>query len=267
MHRSAVLAATLALSALATPAVASAQPPAPAGQQPPAQAQAQRARNLKVLPADMPLRAVRDTMGYFARALGVRCSHCHVEREGGPNGSTPDFAADDKPQKEVARQMMRMTTAINGEYLARLASRSEPRVVVGCATCHRGLAEPRPLQQVLLSAYERGGVDSVEARYRALRQQYHGRAAYDFGDVPLAEVATALRTRDRTADAIRLYLLNTQFSPTSAPAFRQAGIAQLAAGDTAGAVASLERAVALDANDQQARRTLDALRRDTVRKP
>ena len=255
------LAATLlALCGLAT--VAAAQPPqsAPPGAPPGAPpAQEQKPKNLKVLPADLPMRAVRDTMSSYARALGVRCTYCHVGTDGQPQ--TMNFAADDKPEKEKAREMMRMAAAINGDYLAKLTARRTPRIAVGCATCHRGLAEPRPLQQVLLSAYEVGGADSAEARYRALRQQYYGRAAYDFGDAPLADVAATLRARDRLADAVRLHRLNTEFSPNSAFAFRQAATAQLAAGDTTAAIASLEKVMTLTPNDVQARRVLDMLPR------
>jgi tetratricopeptide (TPR) repeat protein len=253
MRRSVVTA--LALLGLAT--AAGAQPPQgpPAGGAP---AQEQRPKNLKVLPADMPMRAVRDTMMAFTRALGVRCTYCHVGTEGQPG--TNDFASDAKVEKEKAREMMRMAAAINGQHLPRLPERRDPPVAVTCMTCHRGLAEPRPLQQVLLSAYERGGIDSAEARYRALRTQYFGRAAYDFGDATLADVASALRARDRLPDALRLHALNTQLSPTSAFAFRATATAQLAAGDTAAARASLEKALSLSPDDQQARRALDALR-------
>jgi hypothetical protein len=245
----------LASALLATTVATAVVPSLAAAQFPP-----ERTTNLKVLPADIPVRALIDTMARFTRALGVRCTYCHVGREGEPL-ETYDFASDEKPEKLKAREMLRMTAAINGEHLAKLASRREPRVVVTCATCHRGVTEPRPLQQRLLTAYDAAGADSAEALYRALRQRYYGSAAYDFGEVPLADVAAAMRARGRLADAVRFYLLNTGFSPTSGFAFRQAAEAQLAAGDTAGATASLERALAINANDQQARRALDGLRR------
>lgn len=37
----------------------------------------------------------------FTRALGLRCSHCHVGEEGAPL-ATYDFAADEKPLKARA---------------------------------------------------------------------------------------------------------------------------------------------------------------------
>jgi hypothetical protein len=222
----------------------------------------QRARNLKVLPADMPLAAVRDTMRVWARALGVRCSHCHVAREGVPG--TPaqtDYVSDEKAEKEMARRMVRMVQVINREHLDSMPWRAEPEIRVTCETCHRGLAEPRPLRQVLLGAYEAGGVDSVETRYRALRERFYGQAAYDFGDATLGDVAAALRARDRSAEAMKLYLLNTRVLPNAPGAFRQLADAQLAAGDTAAAVTSLERVVQLAPADAQAQRQLETLKR------
>jgi predicted TPR repeat methyltransferase len=77
----------------------------------------------------------------------------------------------------------------------------------------------------------------------------------------LADVASVLRARDKLPDALRLHSLNVEFSPRSGFALRQMANAQLAAGDTAAAVASLERALGINANDSQARGVLDGLRR------
>jgi hypothetical protein len=92
-------------------------------------------------------------------------------------------------------------------------------------------------------AYDAGGVDSTEATYRALRARYYGSAAYDFGEVPLADVAAGVRARDRLGDALRLYKLNIEFSPRSGFALRQAAGAELAAHDTAAAISHLEKAL------------------------
>ena len=216
-------------------------------------------KNLKVFPKTIPVRALLDTMRTFAGALGVRCNYCHVGNEGEPL-SAYDFASDKKPEKEKARVMLRMVAAINGDYLTKLPSRRQPPVVVSCVTCHRGIAVPRPLQQVVLMAYDSLGPDSAIAAYRALRQKYYGRASYDFGEGPLAEVGSALRARQTVADAVRFYLLNTEFAPSSPFAFRQAGEGQLAAGDTAAAIASFEHALMLNPKDPQLQRILDALK-------
>lgn len=244
MRRLSLLLVALAVAFVSTPASAQFPP--------------KELKNLKVFPKDIPVRALLDTMGSFTRALGVRCTYCHVGEEGQPLSSF-DFPSDKKPEKEKARTMLRMVGAINGEYLAKLEARRTPTIVVACATCHRGVAEPRPIQQVVLNAYDAAGADSAEALYRALRTRYYGRAAYDFGEVPLADVGSALLARGKTADALRFYILNTQMLPTSAFAFRSAAQGQLAAGDTAAAIRSLQQALSINPNDGQTKRFLDRL--------
>lgn len=221
----------------------------------------EKLKNLKVFPEDIPVRALIDTMASFTRALGVRCTFCHVGEEGKPL-ATYDFVSDDKHQKQATREMMGMVAAINGSLLGKLEHRHEPRINVSCATCHRGVSQPRPLQQVLMIAYDSGGADAAEKKYRELRERYYGRASYDFGEVPLADVANALRQKNVT-DGIRFHALNTEFSPNSAFAHRQAGAAYLAAGDTVKAIASFERAIAIAPNDQQTARQLEALKKRT----
>jgi hypothetical protein len=215
-------------------------------------------KNLKVLPSDIPIRALIDTMKGFTRALGVRCTYCHVGKESDPIESY-DFASDEKTGKLKAREMLRMVLAINGEHLTKLVSRRDPAVVVTCATCHRGVPEPRSLQQRILLAFDSAGVDSAEALYRAIRKRYYGRAAYDFGEVTLADVADVLTQRNRTADALRFHAMNVEFNPTSGFALRQAAEAQLAAGDTTSARASLAKALELNPNDSQAKEALEKL--------
>lgn len=107
--------------------------------------------------------------------------------------------------------------------------------------------------------YDSAGADSAIAAYRALREHYYGRASYDFGDVPLADVGAALRARGKTADALRFYTLNTELAPTSAFAFREAAQAQLAAGDTTAAIRDFQKALSINPNDRQAKGILDRL--------
>jgi hypothetical protein len=242
------LATLVLVSVIFAPSVAEAQWPP------------ERLKNVKVLPADIPIRSLLDTMRSFTRALGVRCSYCHVGGETTPF-ETLDFSSDSMPAKVKAREMLRMLKAINGEYLTRLVDRREPGISVTCATCHRGIAQPRPLQQVLIAAYDGGGVDSVEKAYRALRQRYFGSASYDFGEVPLADVAEAVRTKSGIADAVRIHRFNVTMSPQSGFALRQTAQAELSSGDTTAAIATLQRALSLNANDSQATAILNRLRR------
>lgn len=225
-----------------------------------AQQNDRRPTNLKFFPQNISMQALRDTMGQFTRALGVRCNHCHLQRPG-EGFDQINYALDDKPEKQKAREMLRMVAAINNDHLSKLTDRKQPAVGVSCMTCHRGVVEPRPLQQLVLTAYDAAGADSAEKVYRNLRQRYYGRAAYDFGEVGLADVGAVLRERGQLKDAVRFHSLNTEFLPNSAFAHRAKAEAQLAAADTTGAIASLERVLAINANDGQARRALEALRR------
>jgi tetratricopeptide (TPR) repeat protein len=197
--------------------------------------------NLKVLPDTMPVRQLIDLMAGFTRALGVRCTHCHVGEENRPL-ETYDFPSDEKLAKRKAREMLRMVQAINGEHLTALEERQDPPVQVQCITCHRGVTTPRTLQEVLLLAYQTGGLDSTLATYGALRRRYYGSAAYDFGEVPLTDVAGTVARRGRLDDAVRLHALNVEQNPDSRFAKQQHGrMALLQAFTTLGPDSGLAR--------------------------
>lgn len=100
-----------------------------------------RITNARVLPADIGADRLRATMTGFSRALGVRCTFCHVGREGQPL-STFDFAPDARGHKEMARGMIRMTRRLNAEDLPAVIGGSATRQHVTCYTCHRGRIGP-----------------------------------------------------------------------------------------------------------------------------
>src|SRR5688572_20378604 len=97
----------------------------------------ERPTNLEVLPDSLTTEEVVAIMRGFTQALGVRCSYCHVGREGAPLDSF-DFASDEMHAKEMARGMMRMVGEINGELLPEILDHHESTVRVQCVTCHRG---------------------------------------------------------------------------------------------------------------------------------
>ena len=92
---------------------------------------------------DTPPERLRDMMRGFTRALGVRCQFCHVG-EPGTDFLEWDFASDAKPNKGVAREMMRMSWAINHETLPAIDGLANPdrEWRVTCWTCHRGETVP-----------------------------------------------------------------------------------------------------------------------------
>lgn len=94
--------------------------------------------NIRVL-RGIPASRILPTMELISASLGVSCGHCHVRGA---------FESDDEPPKGVARGMIRMTRAINGEYLGE-------RGFVTCNSCHRG--ELRPAAEPLPSGTGIGG--------------------------------------------------------------------------------------------------------------
>jgi len=213
-------------------------------------------KNLQVLPKDMSRREVFQVMRGFALGLGVRCTTCHVGEEGQPF-STYDFASDDKAMKRKAREMLKMVGAINGTYLAELPNRREPNVGVTCVTCHRGVRRPEPIQSIVTRTVESDGVDAALAKYRELRDQYYGSAAYDFTDMPLLDAAEALRD---DADATRRVLeLNLEFNPNSAPTLFALAQVHADAGDKDQAIDLLRRSLEILPENPRAQRLLREL--------
>ncbi|HET7791660.1 MAG TPA: c-type cytochrome [Gemmatimonadales bacterium] len=214
--------------------------------------------NLKVFPKNIDRRALIDTMRSFAIGLGVRCTYCHVGPEGAPLDSL-DFAADDKRTKRVARVMIDMVDHINGEHLKAVPDRPEPHIVVRCATCHRGVARPRLLDDDITLTLADSGLDAAVRRYRALRQQYYGSGSYDFREGVLTDVARSETRAGRPDNAIGLLQLNAEFNPASGQIPMALGDAYLAKNDTADACKSYQLAFSKDSTLGFARRRIAQL--------
>lgn len=69
----------------------------------------------------------------FTVALGVDCTHCHKPGV---------WDSDDKPTKQIARDMSAMLAAINNEYLRKIPNLRSTNPQVNCTTCHRGQRRP-----------------------------------------------------------------------------------------------------------------------------
>jgi hypothetical protein len=85
----------------------------------------------KNVPAGQFLRVMN---GGYSRALGVACTHCHVEQ---------DFASDNKRPKRAAREMAVMHKMINDQLgkMQNLEIKPGGRFI-NCSTCHRGAINP-----------------------------------------------------------------------------------------------------------------------------
>ena len=97
--------------------------------------------NLKVLPKDISSKDLQKIMvDDFEDGLGVACNFCHAADK--TNGQL-DFASDAKPEKEIARSMMRMTMGINMKYFkVKHPMIGTNALTITCNTCHNGVAFP-----------------------------------------------------------------------------------------------------------------------------
>lgn len=91
-------------------------------------------KSLKQVPAGTLLRVMEFGV---SRSLGVNCTHCH----------TPEnWASEEKPAKQIAREMHAMTNKINQEMLTNFKAfegrTGRNRPIVNCTTCHRGQIKP-----------------------------------------------------------------------------------------------------------------------------
>ncbi len=216
----------------------------------PAQAQPPKEfHNLKVLPKDISQDELIDTMRDFSLGLGVRCLYCHVGKEDSKSLWDNDFVSDEKPAKQTARVMLQMMQEINRSHLAKIKKPAPELLQVSCVTCHRRQTRPMSLSQTLIATVEADGSAAALARYHELREQHYGSDAYDFSDRSLRELSSALATKDRLADALTFLRLNLQYFPESLRSHVQLAELLNESGDTAGALASYERALELKPGD------------------
>lgn len=102
---------------------------------------AEQYKNLRVLPKNSNSKQLSKIMvDEFQDDLGVSCNFCHAENK---ITHRPDYASDEKPEKVIARAMMRMTIGINKKYFKlRHPMIGDSTLAVTCATCHHGVPHP-----------------------------------------------------------------------------------------------------------------------------
>ncbi len=161
----------------------------------------EKPKNLQVLNKDWPGSRLRPVMTGFTRALGVRCSYCHLGEEGKPL-STYDFASDQNPNKDRAREMLRMLGSIN-DHLKKIEPSGDKRVNMWCNTCHRGRPRPMTLEEELGEQYRLKGVDIALSHYQDLKKNYAEKGAYDFSERSLNNFGYEVLEKKDTAAAIR----------------------------------------------------------------
>ena len=118
---------------------------------------------------------------------------------------------------------------------------------------------PRPLNDVIANAALNAGADSAVRAYRALRERYYGRSAYDFGEFTLIQATQPLRESRKFDEALALLRLNAEFYPQSSQTLTTTGEVYRVRGDTAAAIAAYRQALQMNQNDGGARQRLREL--------
>lgn len=211
--------------------------------------------NLKVLPKKITKDDLVSTMRQFSIALGVRCNNCHAQAD---SGKGMDFASDAKREKASARVMMKMVDQINKKWLPKTSMKSPAKVQ--CITCHRGVASPKTLTDVMKEAVRKDGIDAALQKYNELRSKYYGSGSYDFGPGSLNALAEwVARERKDIDGAITIAKFSIGRDPAVADSHILLGNFQAMKGDKAAAIESLKHALELDPENRRAQELLKGL--------
>lgn len=102
-------------------------------------------KNLQVLPKNITEDSLGKIMDGFNASLKVDCNFCHVKDK---NSEALIMEKDDKPEKEITRNMMRMTMDINKNYFQFNENVNAKEVqAVTCYTCHKGQPIPEKVKK------------------------------------------------------------------------------------------------------------------------
>ena len=112
-----------------------------------------RFENLQVLPETIDRKDLIRNMRVMSRSLGVRCKHCH-------DMQNEDYAADDLEAKRIARDMLRLVNALNGDLFT---WKDAPEAT--CFMCHYGELKPAMTRE---AAAERARPNSGTSRHSSL---------------------------------------------------------------------------------------------------
>ena len=201
-------------------------------------------------------------MDAIARALGVTCDYCHTR--GSAEAPESPAAAAARTRLQIARDMIEMTRTLNAT-VQKATGRTPGATEVRCVTCHRGVAIPNQLSDVVLqTAVQQGGAAAAD-QYRELRRRYYGGQSYDFGEAELFRAVQRL-VDARPTDAIALLEMNLEFHPQSAMSHVLLAQCHVRRRDPDAAIRSLEQALELDPSNGFARGRLVQLLEDRRRR-
>jgi hypothetical protein len=209
-------------------------------------------KNLQYFPKSVSKQELQSAMRNFSLSLGGGCEMCHVET----SDHHMDFGSDDKEEKLIARQMLKMVDDINHGYMSKLGTSA---VQVQCVTCHRGIQKPQTIGAVLTQTMERKDVQAAAAQYVELRKKYYGSASYDFSELPLDLLAESLVQQSKAKDAAAIMDLNLSFNAPTARTYNVLATVHKANGETDKAKADLEKLLQLQPENRRAKQMLEQL--------
>ncbi len=186
-------------------------------------------------------------MPAIAQALGVQCAFCHS----GPRTTQSKY--------EIARAMIAMTRDLNAKVQAATGKAPAEATQVTCVTCHRGVAVPGQLSDIIAKTALADGPDAAIAQYRDLRQRYYGGQAYDFREDTLLDAGEKL-IRVKPQNAIPILRVNLEFYPKSVRSYAEIAFAYTRGLDDEAAIVELEKAVAIEPDNGTIRGQLEQLK-------
>lgn len=199
-------------------------------------------------------------MQEIAQALGVKCEYCHAGMGRGAGPTATGRVEGQTPSRvEIGRGMIAMTREINEKIVAATGKPATEATRVTCITCHRGVAIPGQLSDIIAKTAVEKGPDEAVAQYRDLRAQYYGRQSYDFGEETLLTSAQQV-VRVKPASSIPLLRLNLEFYPKSVRSYTQIAFAYTRSLDDEAAITTLEKALEIEPDNGMIKGQLEKLK-------
>jgi tetratricopeptide (TPR) repeat protein len=209
-------------------------------------------------PAQAPGGDSMMNMQAIAQGLGVKCEYCHAGM-GSPRTAPVADASRTPSHIEIAKAMIAMTRDLNVKVQAATGKPANETTRVNCITCHRGVAIPGQLSDILTKTALEKGPDAAVAQYRDLRTEYYGHQSYDFSEETLLTAAQQV-VRAKPAASIPLLRLNLEFYPKSVRSYTQIAFAYTRTLDDEAAIATLEKALELEPENGMVKGQLEQLK-------
>jgi len=198
-------------------------------------------------------------MQEVAQSLGVECGYCHARMGQNAQPAAADAPPGAPSKLTIAAAMMAMTRDLNAKIVAATGKPSNEATRVTCITCHRGVAVPGQLSDIITKTTLQKGPDAAIAQYRELRTRYYGHQAYDFAEDTLLTAAAQI-ARVKPKDSIPILRLNLEFYPKSVRSYTQIAFAYTRSLDDESAINTLEKALEIEPENGMVRGQLEQLK-------